>query len=100
VAGDEKARARMRRYNIGDVGQTSLEGVIDRLRPWISGINFGLYGVDDGRVCVNCGGSSLSSAGSSVTAVTRYPAYRCDSCGSIMRGKHRSAAVPMRGVVR
>jgi len=98
IAGDEKARARMRRYNMGDVGPTSLEGVLDRLRPWISGVNYGLYGADDARVCVNCGGQSMSPAGSAVTAVTRYPAYRCDACGTVMRGKNRSAAVPMRGV--
>lgn len=36
MAGDEKAWARMRRYNIGDVKLT--ERLYDRLRPWCKGV--------------------------------------------------------------
>lgn len=95
--GDEKAQRKLARYNRQDVRIT--EAVFDRLRPYVRGINFGLYAADGAVMCVNCGSEALSPAGSATTAVTRYPAYRCDECGTVQRGKHRSAAVPMRGVV-
>ena len=96
--GDLKARARMKKYNLGDVGPTSLEGCFDRLRPWIPGLNVGLYMDDDARVCPSCGHDGLEPAGFAVTDVTRYPAYRCRECKALCRGKNRAASVPMRGI--
>lgn len=96
MAGDEKAQRALARYNRQDVRAT--EACFDRLRPYLSGLNYGLYAEDEARVCVNCGSDRLEPAGWAATAVTRYPSYRCQDCQSLMRGKHRSAAVPMRGV--
>lgn len=96
--GDEVAQRKLKRYSLQDSRITEM--VFDRLRPYVRGVNAGLYQEDGAIVCVSCGSDQLSAAGWATTAVTRYPAYRCDQCGSVMRGKHRSAAVPMRGVVR
>jgi hypothetical protein len=97
IEGDEKARREMRKYNIGDVA-TTLEPAFEELRPWIKGLNLSLYGADDRRACPKCNGESFEPAGWAVTGVTRYPAYRCRSCGGLSRGKNRAASVPMRGI--
>jgi hypothetical protein len=99
IEGDERARRKMKRYNIGDVGPNSLEGAFDEYTPFIKGLNLSLYGEDDRRACPKCNGETFEPAGWAVTGVTRYPAYRCMSCGGISRGKNRAASVPMRGVV-
>ena len=96
--GDEKARRKLIRYSKQDSRITEI--VFDRLRPYVRNINFGLYAADGATCCTNCGSTNLEPAGWGVTAVTKYPAYRCKDCGTVMRGKHRAAAVPMRGVVR
>ena len=96
MAGDEKAQRRLVKYNKQDVRIT--EACFDRLRPYLTGLNFGLFAADDTRCCINCGSENLEPAGWATTAVTRFPSYRCVDCQTLMRGKHRSAAVPMRGV--
>jgi hypothetical protein len=96
--GDEKAQRRLAKYSRQDSRIT--EAVFDRLLPYVTGINLGLLGTDGARVCTNCGSENLEPAGWAMTAVTRYPSYRCSDCQTLMRGKHRSAAVPMRGIVR
>jgi hypothetical protein len=99
VAGDEKARRKMRKYNMGDVGPTSLEGAFDEYRPFIKGLNLSLYGEDDRRACWSCNrDDTLVPDGHAMTIQTRYPAYRCAACGAVSRGKNRAASVPMRGV--
>jgi hypothetical protein len=57
LAGDERKRAEMRRYNLGDVGPNSLGGVFEILRPWIPGLNLGAYYLDAVEVarCPGCG---------------------------------------------
>jgi len=96
--GDERAQRRLAKYNRQDVRVT--EAVFDRLRPYVRGLNAGLYRADGTVCCPNCGSEELEPAGWATTAVTKFPAYRCEQCGTVMRGKHRSAAVPMRNVVR
>ena len=96
--GDEAARKKLIRYSKQDSRITEL--VFDRLRPYVRGINWGLYQANDTRCCTNCGSEDLEPAGYAAVAVVRYAAYRCTQCGSVMRNNHRSAAVPMRGVVR
>lgn len=96
AAGDGPDRRRLVRYSKQDSRIT--EAVFDRLRRYVRGINMGLYREDEARCCTACGGENLTHAGSATTAVTKYPAWRCDDCGAVMRGRHRSAAVPMRQV--
>lgn len=98
AAGDGPERRRLVRYNKQDSRIT--ESVFDRLRPYVRGINFGLYREDEARCCPSCGHDILEPAGFATTAVTRFPTFRCAACGSVSRGKHRAASVPLRQVAR
>ena len=85
MAGDETAQRRMKRYNLGDVGQRSLEGVYDRLLPWITGHpHIGLWTGEE-RSCNRCGSTNLKPDGWHRTAVTSYARYRCQDCGGHVR---------------
>lgn len=96
MAADGPERRRLVKYSRQD-SRLNL-AVFERLKPYLSGYNLGLYAADGTRCCPTCGSEKLSPAGMAPTAVTLYTAWRCDDCGAIMRSKHRSAAVPMRGV--
>jgi len=98
MAGDVKAQKALARYNRFDVLAT--QACLERLRPWIKGMNLGLYyGTDDEPRCANCGQTgTLEPAGWASTALTRYAAYRCSSCGSLMRNNHRKHSTTIRGV--
>jgi len=95
---DGPERRRLVRYSRQDARLNF--AVFDRLKPYLTGYNLGLYAEDEARVCVNCGGRNLQPAGWANTATRRFPSYRCSDCQTLMRGKHRSAAVPMRGITR
>lgn len=70
LAGDPKARKRMRKYNIQDV--RLLEPLYDRLLPWVPNhpSHAAFQGVD--VMCPACGGTSLVKNGFSYTSVGRY----------------------------
>jgi predicted RNA-binding Zn-ribbon protein involved in translation (DUF1610 family) len=81
---------------VQDVRITEL--VLDRLRPWVSGVNWGLFTGHDSRVCPNCGNVELDRLDGTKTAVTgRYVTWRCRKCGTVARDAQRSVSVPMRG---
>lgn len=92
LAGDEKAWRDFRRYCCTDTAL--LEPLYDRIRPWIGNHpNLALYAGDDERRCRLCGNAELERSGEVLTAVTKYPGYRCSWCGATsMRSKHRMAA--------
>jgi len=91
MAGDEKARKLMRRYNCGDVRVT--ETVYDALRPWIPNhpnLNLWADRDDDGRpieTCCNCGSTKLTRQADSKahTALTAYALVTCAACKTHMR---------------
>ena len=79
LAGCEKAQAKMRRYNIGDVKLT--EAVYDRLsaKGWVMGLpNAAL---DGGHVCTHCGSEKLQARGWQHTKTRRYQRWHCKDCG-------------------
>lgn len=84
--GDEQARSEMLTYNIGDIA--CLEGVFNKVRGWVTGINFGQY-YDDGVVrCPKCGSDDLTPTGKlHRTTVSAFETYRCGSCGGLSRGR-------------
>ena len=102
LAGDEKARRRMRRYNLGDVGPNSLGGVWDALRPWIPGLNLGALYPDavERQRCPACGkADTLRADGWHLAAVQVYGELRCSECGAIARNNHvkqRTSVRPVR----
>lgn len=85
MAGDERAWAQMKRYNIGDVRLT--EQVGDILRPWIHNFpHMGLF-VGEENCCNRCGSADLERRGFAHTPLSSYQQYRCRGCGGWLRGK-------------
>ncbi len=77
MAGDEKARRAMRKYNIQDTRLT--EQVYLKLRPWIT--NHPNVGVFDGsHCCPVCASQKIQSRGFYVTRSRRYAQAQCRSC--------------------
>jgi hypothetical protein len=91
LAGDPKAWAVMKRYNIQDV--RLLEEIYEKVRPWIQGHpHYGLYsGVTD--CCPNCGGTDMQRRGFAKTLAGRFQQYRCKACGTWSRSTHRAEGV-------
>ncbi len=91
LAGDPKAWAKMRKYNIQDV--RLLEEIYEKVRPWISNHpHYGLYtGNDD--VCPNCGGENRQRRGFAATSVGRFQQFRCNDCGTWYRANRRESGV-------
>lgn len=84
--GDEKARRRMRRYNVRDV--TLLEDAYPYIQPWIPShpSHAALTGE---RVCPRCGSEDLIRRGYQTLTTGRYPRLQCKQCGSWSRETKR-----------
>jgi DNA polymerase elongation subunit (family B) len=97
MAGDDKAWAKMAKYNQHDV--VILEKLYDRLKPWVRNHpNIGAY---DGRTaCPHCGDEKLQARGTAVTVDTTYQRYQCGGCGAWSRGKKaiKKSAQTVRGI--
>jgi hypothetical protein len=88
LAGNPKAWAAMRKYNIPDV--TSMRQVYLRLRPWVRGhTNVVVYTDDEQMACPVCGSHKLQQDGHSYTNVGQYARYVCKAkgCGAWSRGR-------------
>lgn len=91
LAGDPKAWAQMKRYNVQDV--RLLEEIYDKVRPWITNHpHYGLY-TGEPDVCPNCGGDDLERRGYALTGVGRFQRYRCRGCGTWSRSNRRDFGV-------
>ena len=83
--GSEEDWAIMKEYNINDV--LLLEGVYNKLKPWIKNhANHGLY-TDTNLVCPNCGGNHYHKRGFAFTHAGKYQRYHCTGCGNWFRAK-------------
>jgi len=91
MEGDEKAQAKMERYNKQDV--RLLEPLYKYLLPWIDAHpNHALYVETTEPVCPNCGSKHLHKKGVQRTQTQVYQRYSCQSCGKHSRG--RTTLVP------
>jgi len=96
LAGDKKAWATMRRYNIRDVNL--LDEIYEKLLPWITNHpHVGLY-TGDAACCPNCGSSDLKEEGTTKTAAGVYRQYCCQDCGLWVRDTKRLAGVAVQSV--
>lgn len=77
--GCPKARALMRRYNIGDTKLT--EAVFDRLlaKGWVRGMPN--HAIEGGHCCPNCGSERLQARGFALSKTRRYQRWQCRECG-------------------
>lgn len=90
-AGDAKAWALMKRYNVQDVKLTT--AVLERLLPWIPNMpHQGLYGGNRAG-CPRCGSMNVVQDGYTTTATGRYALWRCVDCQGLHKGTHRVEAV-------
>lgn len=90
MAGDPKAWATMKKYNIQDT--VLLEDVYKQLLPWITNHpNQNLY--NDKLVCTNCGATEMTDGGFTFTNTGVYKQYQCDHCGTWVRENKRVAGV-------
>lgn len=91
MAGEDTAWKQMEAYNRNDT--VLLEGLYDRLMPWIKNHpNHGSYG-DNKEVCPNCGGQHLQRRGTRVVRLLKYPQFQCQDCGTWFRSNE---AIPNR----
>lgn len=92
MAGDAKAWALMKKYNIGDIKIT--EKLYYRVLPWIEKHpHVGMYMPTDKDRCPFCGSTDLNLLEKTVKAsVTTYNGYRCGECGGLSRSTFRGRA--------
>ncbi len=88
LAGDDKARGLMRRYNIGDTRLT--EQVFDRLnaKGWVLGMPNA--SIEGGLCCTNpmCQSERLIRRGYNQTKTRKYQRWQCKDCGTFMSETH------------
>lgn len=84
MAGDNKAWAEMKKYQIQDVDL--LVDLYEILKPWIPGHpNRALHdGLEEG--CVTCASQNLQRRGVSRSASGTYQRFQCQDCGKWQRG--------------
>jgi DNA polymerase elongation subunit (family B)/DNA-directed RNA polymerase subunit RPC12/RpoP len=86
LAGDAVSWDTMKKYNINDI--IILEAVYNRLLPWITDHpSHAVYSDEDRPICTNCGGTHITKQGIETTKTSRYQRYRCEECGTPLRGK-------------
>ena len=101
LAGDEKARKAMRRYNLGDVSDDSLGGVWRKLRPWVRGLNLATAMLTDDRLCPYCTSANVVRNGWTEAAtgtVNSYAAWVCEDCGGHSKSNIVKSRSALRGV--
>lgn len=97
LAGDPKAWALMKAYNVGDVKLT--EALYDRLLPWIeSHPNRALYDDDVKGGCPRCGSADYIARGYRMTVVAKYRQYQCKQCRGYFAATHQTDRVHARSV--
>lgn len=80
LAGEPKARALMRRYNIGDTKLT--EQVFQALaeKGWVRGLPN--HAIEGGHVCPHCESDRLIRRGYQLSRTRRYARFQCRDCGA------------------
>jgi hypothetical protein len=96
MAGDNKAWAEMKKYQIQDVDL--LVELYEKLLPWIPNHpDRPLYdGLEDG--CVNCASQNLERRGYAVSSTGKYQRYQCQDCGKWQRGSKSELTSKMRSI--
>jgi hypothetical protein len=95
LADNPKAWDEMLKYCETDVRAT--EKVYLKQRPWIRRHpNLGAYVEDKEPRCTNCASDKLQRRGYETSQQGRYPRFKCNECGTWMRGKAQQLAHEVR----
>ncbi len=96
LLGDEKAWAKMKKYNMGDVRLT--EKLYDRLLPWIyNHPHAGLFaGISE--ACNKCASTRIERRGYYYRGMTKFARYKCQDCGGWGKFSAREDAVTTMGI--
>lgn len=96
MAGDPKAWAKMKKYNIGDVRLT--EQVHNILLPWIP--RYPNVALHDGKAhgCPKCGSKHVTRQGVKSTGAGTFQQYKCQDCGGWSRAAQRTFTTALRNV--
>ena len=90
--GSQEALDKMNEYCMGDI--VTLRGVYNRLIGWSNdGVNLALYS-DHGASCPHCSSDDVSviQGKYSHTIARKYQAYRCNSCGAVLRSNRKEGS--------
>lgn len=85
-----EALDKMNEYCMGDI--VTLRGVYNRLIGWSNdGVNFSTSNSDHGASCPHCSSEDVSiiQGKYSHTIARKYQAYRCNSCGAVLRSNRK-----------
>ena len=87
LAGNPKAWATMKKYNVRDIVGT--EALYLRLRPWVHDHpNINVYNDGEKEACPRCASEKLEKRGYEYTNVGQYHRYRCGDCGGWTRSRY------------
>jgi DNA polymerase elongation subunit (family B) len=86
LAGDAKAWATMKKYNIQDV--KLLPKLYNKLLPWINNHpNVTLFTDSEEVACTNCGSHNIKKNGVEHLQTQSYQRYKCNECGTNLKGR-------------
>lgn len=95
LAGDDKAWAKMKAYNVGDVRLT--EALYDRLLPWIDNHpNRAVFSDEVKGGCPRCGSLKYAFRKNRTTQTRSYRQFQCSGCHGYFSGTHSVDAVHTR----
>lgn len=96
MAGDNKAWAEMKKYQIQDVNL--LIDLYEKLLPWInSHPAVGMYeNIDD--ACPNCGSQNLRAEGVYIGTTGSYDKFQCDDCGKWVKSSKSNLTSKTSGI--
>lgn len=96
MAGDNKAWAEMKKYQVQDV--ELLVELYEKLLPWINSHPDRPLHEDMEDGCVNCASTNLERRGYAVSSTGKYQRYQCQDCGKWQRGSKSELTSKMRSL--
>lgn len=95
LRGDRKAVKEMVEYNKYDVSPL-LEGVYEKLKPYINHPNVAAFMNDDRPRCTHCGKDKLEKRGYATTkAGLRYARFQCKGCSAWSQSREAESTKPV-----
>lgn len=97
LAGNKRAWAEMKKYNIQDV--IALEAVYEALAPWGTGIKLDTYNDGPKQTC-SCGGTKFQRRGFDFTQLGKFQRLQCQGCGAWSRDSENLLSAEKRKSIR